>query len=106
MSASVSERNDVSTDNAESQCSDDVNWPAFYVVGGLMLAVTVLTAWLGDYASAANTGLLLAGGVLILTGKIREEAGHESRYWNWGGIAIFAGVTVWNLIRIAQAFMA
>lgn len=71
-----------------------------------MLAVTLLAVWQGDYTYATNTGLLLVGGALILTGNVREEAGHESWYWNWSGIAVFAGITIWNLTRIAQAFMA
>jgi len=105
MPASVSEQEDVSTKNEENECSSEVNWPAIYVLGGLMLVMVVVTVWVAAYTTAISNGLLLIGGTLFYIGKAREEAGHESRYWTWSAGAVFAAVIVWNLVQLAPAFM-
>ena len=106
MSTPVSEREPLSEEHAGSERSPVINWPALYVMGGLMLVAIAGSIWMGAYETAATTGLLLGGGALFLMGNVQKELGNESRYWRWSGYAAYAVVGIWSLIRLAQAWMA
>ncbi len=82
------------------------NWPALYVMGGLMLVAVVGSVWMGAYETAATTGLLLGGGALFLMGNVQKDLGKESRYWTWGGYAAYAVVGIWSLVQLARAWLA
>ena len=106
MSTPVYEQKNFSAEDADVECSTSINWPAIYVLGGLMLATVIANAWMWAYISAANIGLLLVGGALILTGRMQEKSGKKSRYWRWSGYAAYAVVGILSLVRLAQAWMA
>ena len=107
MTSSVSEEKRSDPETIDFWSSHPINWPALYAVGALMLTVVGVSLWMGDYGSAANTALILAGGALLAYGNVRKQIGKEAwRRWRWAGLGMWGLLACWNLIRIAKAWLA
>ena len=86
--------------------SHPINWPALYTIGALMLTVVGVNLWGGNYGSAANVALILAGGALLTYGRVRKRMGQEAWRWRWAGLGVWGLVACWNLVRLVQAWLA
>jgi hypothetical protein len=107
MTSSVSEEKHSDPEPIDFWSSHPINWPALYAIGALMLTVVGVSLWMGDYGSAANTALILAGGALLAYGNVGSRS--EKRrggvgagpVWECGDCS-HAGI----LLRIAKAWLA
>ena len=107
MTSSVSEEKRFGPEPIDFWSFHPINWPALYAIGALMLTVVGVSLWMGDYGSAANTALILAGGALLAYGNVRKQIGKEAwRRWRWAGLGVWGLLACWNLIRIAKAWLA
>ena len=106
MTSSVSEERRSDGNPVDLWSSHPINWTALCAVGALMLAVVGVSLWMGDYGSAANVALILAGAAFLNYGRVRKRMGREAWRWRWAGLGVGWLVGCWNLVRLTQAWLA
>jgi hypothetical protein len=106
MSLSVSEDERADAEPIDFWSSHPINWPALYTIGCLMLAVAGVGLWAGEYDIAATSAFIVAGGALLVYGRVRELLGKEAGPWRWAGVGVWGLLGGWNLIQVVRAWLA